>query len=80
MSRSYKKAEVIVDPKTLIAYINQPRNEFVPSYAYYAVTDYLFKNKIKANAIVFNDDDRIYLLDELKGKYDWKEVKSNEPN
>ena len=72
----YKKAEATYDGATKTLLIDQARTDFVPSYAYYVCENLEQQNNIEIEFVKFlKTNCRAYTKKELKGKYDWSELK-----
>lgn len=82
MSKSnYKKANASYDRATKTLLINQSREEFVPSYAYYVCEYEEQKHNIEIVRVAFlKDNSRTYRKEELKGKYEWSELDEQDRN
>lgn len=74
MSRGFRKvkAQYNKDTKTLI--LDATKLDVVPSYAYYMSEYMQEKEQIEIEYLQFINEDLVYKLSDLKGKYDWTDV------
>ena len=60
--------------KTKHLTINDTKFAFVPSYAYYVCENFKLVRGYNIKTVSFDNDDKIYKLENLHMKYDWSDV------
>lgn len=73
---AYKKAEAHYNAETKTLEIDQPQVEFIPSYAYYVCEYIEQKENVEIEYVQFmNNTSKPYKKEDLKGRYDWSELR-----
>lgn len=74
MSRGFRKVKAQYNKATKTLILNTTKLDVVPSYAYYMSEYMQEKEQIEVEYLQFINEDLVYKLSDLKGKYDWTDV------
>lgn len=74
MSRGFRKVKAQYNKDTKTLTLDATKLDVVPSYAYYMSEYMQEKEQIEVEYLQFINEDLVYKLSDLKGKYDWTDV------
>ena len=72
---SYNKIECVYDPTSKTLVVHKPITNYLPNYVYQMCIKAERKEKDVIKYVDFINNDKIFKKEDLKGRYDWGELK-----